>query len=121
MTDRTSTTAALVCTHEVIQTWGDGTTAVMWACADPDCRLRFYPACRECVDIGHRTIVHEARAEPRAEGLDVERLARAMATESVRRWVMEAWVDSGVSEPGYATPDEMAAAIAREYSTEVQP
>jgi len=50
------------CTHEVIQTWGDGTTAVMWACAAEDCSLRFYPACRECVDVGHRNIVHEARA-----------------------------------------------------------
>ena len=76
-TPRTPTTAA--CTHEVIQTWGDGTTAVMWACADPDCRLRFYPACRECVDVGHRNVVHEAPAEPRAERLDVERLARALA------------------------------------------
>ena len=53
--------------------------------------------------------------------LDVERLARAMATESVRRWVHEAWVDSGVSEPGYATPDEMAEAIAREYAKDPQP
>jgi len=70
MSDRTPSTAA--CTHEVIQTWGDGTTAVMWSCAAPDCRLRFYPACRECVDIGHRNIVHEARAP-----LDVERLREA--------------------------------------------
>ena len=63
-----------------------------------------------------RVGVAEARAP-----LDVERLARAMATESVRRWVMEAWVDSGVSEPGYATPDEMAAAIAREYAALEEP
>ena len=59
-TPRTPTTAA--CPHDVIETWGDGVTAVIWACANPDCRLRFYPACRECVDVGHRNIVHEARA-----------------------------------------------------------
>ena len=68
---RTPTTAA--CPHDVIETWGDGATAVMWACANPDCRLRFYPACRECVDVGHRNIVHEARASLEAE---IERLRR---------------------------------------------
>jgi hypothetical protein len=48
--------------------------------------------------------------------LDVERLARALTTDAVRRYVAEAWVENGVSEPGYATADEMAAAIAREYA-----
>jgi len=70
MTDRTPTTATLACTHEVIQTWGDGTTAVMWACSL--CKVRFYPACCECVDVGHRNVVHEARAS-----LDVDRLRAA--------------------------------------------
>jgi hypothetical protein len=68
----------------------------------------------------YRAVIRAIEAEARAP-LDVERLARAMATESVRRWVMEAWVDSGVSEPGYATPDEMAAAIAREYAALEEP
>jgi len=112
VTDRTPTTAALVCTHEVIQTWGDGTTAVMWACADPDCRLRFYPACRECVDIGHRTIVHEARAEPRAEGLDVERLARAL-------YVI--WPNDNQWDAQPVWFREKADAIAREYAALEEP
>jgi hypothetical protein len=38
-------------------------------------------------------------------------LAEVMRTVPVRKYVMEAWVDEGVSEPGYATPDEQAAAI----------
>ena len=51
-----------------------------------------------------------------AEGLDVDRLERALRTDTVRRYVSEAWVESGVSEAGYATVGEMAAAIAREYA-----
>lgn len=47
--------------------------------------------------------------------VDEERLARALRAERVRKYVMEAWVDEGVSEPGYATVDEMAAAIAKAY------
>jgi predicted RNase H-like HicB family nuclease len=51
-----------------------------------------------------------------AHRIDVEALARALGTERVRKYVMEAWVGEGVSQPGYATPAEMAAAIAREYA-----
>ena len=40
-----------------------------------------------------------------------EELAWALGSESARRFVAEAWVEAGVSEPGYATPNEMAAAI----------
>lgn len=38
-------------------------------------------------------------------------LAAALQTEWVRKYVAEAWVDAGVSEAGYATPDEQAAVI----------
>jgi len=57
-----------------------------------------------------------AAERARTAALDVEALARALGTERVRKYVMEAWVDEGVSQPGYATPAEMAAAIAREYA-----
>lgn len=45
------------CRHSTITTH----TAVegdirLWACAD--CRLRFYPACSICVDVGHRSGEH---------------------------------------------------------------
>jgi hypothetical protein len=60
------------CAHIVITTFGDGENGPsLWACAD--CRLRFYPACRTCVDVGHRNIEHpdpipatEERSEERA-------------------------------------------------------
>jgi hypothetical protein len=58
-------------------------------------------------------------AAPDPAPLDVERLARALRTYYVRRWVAESiepWVDTGFSGPGYATTEEMAAAIAREYA-----
>ena len=45
------------------------------------------------------------------ETVSVSALAEALRSENVRKYVMEAWVDGGVSEPGYATPDEMADAI----------
>ena len=83
---RTPTTATLACTHEVIQTWGDGTTAVMWACSL--CKVRFYPACCECVDVGHRNVVHEARAS-----LDVDRL-RAAAQAVVDCWSSDSRVNA---------------------------
>ena len=54
--------------------------------------------------------------ERQTAALDVEALARALVTERVRKYVEEAWVAEGVSQPGYATPAEMAAAIAREYA-----
>jgi hypothetical protein len=47
----------------------------LWACAM--CKLRFYPACRECVSIGHRSVDHPAEAaagprdEPRPSRLDL--------------------------------------------------
>ena len=102
---RTPTTAT--CTHDVIQTWGDGTTAVMWACANPDCRLRFYPACRECVDVGHRNIVHEARAP-----LDVERLRSAIDA---------ALHELGVPQPRYPAPVANAVDILRAALEEPTP
>ena len=45
------------CAHVLVETFGDGENGPsLWACAD--CRLRFYPACRTCVDVGHRNIEH---------------------------------------------------------------
>lgn len=43
------------CQHPILATWrssDEPDATVMWACVS--CRLRFYPACRECVDLGHR-------------------------------------------------------------------
>ena len=60
------------CRHGSIVTYAisDSGDERMWACAD--CMIRFYPACRECVDVGHR---NEQHVEP---PLDEERLARAL-------------------------------------------
>lgn len=42
-----------VCEHRAIETYCDPRgTPVAWAC--DNCRRRFYPACSECVSIGHR-------------------------------------------------------------------
>jgi hypothetical protein len=61
------------CAHVLVETFGDGENGPsLWACAD--CRLRFYPACRTCVDVGHRNIEHpdptpatEERSEPASD------------------------------------------------------
>ena len=50
--------------------------------------------------------------------LDADRLARALMQPSVMRFVEGAWVEGGVSEPGYASTDEMAAVIAAAYAAE---
>lgn len=53
----------------------------MWACHD--CKLRFYPACRTCVDVGHRNVVHPAATrESAGVGLDDELMKLA-----IRFWV----------------------------------
>jgi hypothetical protein len=56
------------CEHRVIVTFGGGEPDIprIWACSE--CRVRFYPACPTCVDVGHRNVVHP---------LDAERAARA--------------------------------------------
>lgn len=41
----------------------------MWACSD--CKIRFYPACRVCVNIGHRNEKHETI-------INEEQLAKAL-------------------------------------------
>jgi len=46
------------CRHGVITTFAEANGPHrMWACED--CRIRFYPACRTCVDVGHRFEEHE--------------------------------------------------------------
>lgn len=57
------------CRHGSIVTYAisDGGDERMWACAD--CMIRLYPACRECVDVGHRNEKHQTPV------LDEERLA----------------------------------------------
>ncbi len=43
------------CAHVSIRTlFDDVGQPVLWACANPDCSLRFYPACPTCVTVGHR-------------------------------------------------------------------
>jgi hypothetical protein len=113
MTDDTHS-PAVECRHNLITTFREimGGPGRMWACSD--CQRRFYPACPTCIDVAHRNEAHPKKA--RATSLDVERLAQALSTPAVRRYVTEAWVDGGVSEPGYATVDEMAEVIAREYA-----
>ena len=48
------------CGHDRIVTYRGGGVSI-WACAG--CSLRFYPACRTCVDVGHRNVEHPA-ADP---------------------------------------------------------
>jgi hypothetical protein len=61
------------CAHIVITTFGDGENGPsLWACAD--CRLRFYPACRTCVDVGHRNIEHPAARSATPSSEDWSRL-----------------------------------------------
>lgn len=47
------------CPHIDVRAWSfaDG-VPVAWSC--DNCHLRFYPACVECVDIGHRAGEHPA-------------------------------------------------------------
>lgn len=51
------------CRHNLIQTYSevDGGPGRMWACTV--CHRRFYPACPECIDIGHRNEAHIVREE----------------------------------------------------------
>lgn len=59
-----------VCDHPTIRRWQAGVIGApdliqVWACED--CRVRFYPACASCVDIGHRDGVHPPTLdEPRS-------------------------------------------------------
>lgn len=44
------------CDHHWVQTWSGNRAGRLWACGD--CKLRFYPACRTCVEVGHRNVDH---------------------------------------------------------------
>jgi len=45
------------CRHLSIQTYTfDEGEPALWACND--CRLRFYPACKKCISVGHRGVEH---------------------------------------------------------------
>lgn len=61
----------------------------------------------DITDVVMESVLDAFLASPQA----AEELARALESESARRFIAEAWVESGVSEPGYATTDEMVAAI----------
>ena len=59
------------CPHSRIEAWlaenpSDAMQPLvaMWSCANPDCRIRFYPACRNCVDVGHRNDCDRKSPEP---------------------------------------------------------
>jgi hypothetical protein len=44
---------AETCRHPLIERYrNEGADISMWACTD--CKRRFYPACEECVVVGHR-------------------------------------------------------------------
>lgn len=83
------------CPHSEIMTmrgenYGVGPDVVLWACRE--CRLRFYPACSVCVDVGHRNVVHPALIE----GSDP-------ASPEPRTW-SEEWDDSDRMCPNCVTP-----------------
>ena len=77
---RTEDVDADECGHMALTRWtgGPGVDDI-WACSD--CRRRFYPACPQCVTVGHRN-GHRAEAAqgaaPRAEGLDARTMKRAI-------------------------------------------
>lgn len=59
----------LECGHPRVLRWADESGEVrLWACED--CRRRFYPACPECVDVGHRDETHPDAARAVPSGLD---------------------------------------------------
>lgn len=64
MTDH-PTTEAQSCLHPSIRGMyaeKDGEIVVaMWACDNPDCSRRFYPACEKCITVGHREGMGEHR------------------------------------------------------------
>jgi len=73
MTTERETTGPLMartpenCGHQRLERFTPPDEAfALWACGD--CKLRFYPACPTCVEVGHRNVVHP---------LDAERAARA--------------------------------------------
>jgi hypothetical protein len=70
------------CRHGSIVTYAisDGDER-MWACAD--CLIRFYPACRECGDVGHRNERHVATE---AEAAERARIVEEMEAEGVVEW-----------------------------------
>ena len=60
------------CPHRVVFTWtAEGLS--LWACSE--CHVRFYPACRTCVDVGHRNIEH---VQPASAALLREALEASM-------------------------------------------
>lgn len=111
-----------LCEHAEIRTFravSEPEDVVLWACANPYCSIRFYPACRTCVDVGHRNIVHPpldaTRASPAPDGLDVERLARAMTLSATKQGAVGL-----LAQITYATgPDErlLVNIIAAEYAS----
>jgi hypothetical protein len=80
------------CGHHTIVAYATvGEPPAVWACQD--CALRFYPACRTCVDVGHRNVDHvpfspkRSRAvssDPRREAA-VAALAPVLWDESSQR------------------------------------
>jgi hypothetical protein len=65
------------CRHASIVTWGTPDNR-LWACAS--CSRRLYPACPECVDVGHRNETHPIEREASVPDVAVlrERLEQAM-------------------------------------------
>lgn len=54
------------CKHLLVHAWTDPDgVPVAWSC--DFCQLRFYPACRECVDVGHRNVVHPKQGDSHAD------------------------------------------------------
>ena len=54
--------SSATCNHGAIDTWSGNLAGRLWACSE--CKVRFYPACRTCVDIGHRNVDHVRVARP---------------------------------------------------------
>jgi hypothetical protein len=71
------------CRHPAITVFMEegGGPIRMWACSD--CRIRFYPACKVCVSVGHRGEEH-VEDEDAARLRKIEEAARALAdTEGI--------------------------------------
>ncbi len=98
------------CRHDSITVYHDidGGPGRMWACAG--CGVRLYPACRICIDVGHRG---EEHVEP---ALDVERQPAAHV------WVGGHGVATGGSVLPPAAPaldeDRLARALREALSRE---
>ena len=107
------------CHHLSIQTYtfDDGEPA-LWACND--CQLRFYPACKKCISIGHRGVEHttldDGLRAALEEAMDVG-IYPASSPSGPRNAYQDGWNDAAIAigDAFDKTWDTLAATPAPQY------